>query len=239
MAMVTTINQFAQEDYVLGIDSYGWNGATLPDSASKIRFVYVLNNDPYNSLWTLKHRDAQINAAIAQGKHVGVFSIWRSVPDAQKQVDDFLESIEPIKDSLTMPHVKDCEDRHAPVTLQTAMKLRNYFLKMFDANTYTAPWWWDKWIKPFDQYPVSDEEDLGDALYNDDLWVCDPPPDDLHLPGRWAEAVMRQKYIDLPGVEGMNASVDIDLMPQSEWDRLFPKPPNPYLRKLIEGRPMA
>jgi hypothetical protein len=238
---VTTVNQFAKEGYVLGIDSYGWNGATLPDSASEAKFVYILNNDPFNGHWTEKYRDAQINAAISQGRHVGVFSIWRSTPDAQKQANDFLNSVEPIKASLSLPLVMDIEDKYAPKTLQTVTKLKSYVSYMQNGTTgllwaYTANWWADSWLRPF---PAADLS----ALYNLGLWVCDPPPDDTHLPGKWTDTVMKQSYIDIPGVEGMNASVDIDHMKQSVWDAIFAHKPaehkNPYLRKLLEGRPLA
>jgi hypothetical protein len=221
------INDYAKPGFEILIDSYGWNGAPPPASASLVRGLYVLNSD---NRWVFYNRDMELEAAQEAGWETGVFHVWRMAGDQDIQAAWLVDHLPP---GCRLPLVIDCEDKQAIKGLKTVTALRAFWknlLALYKGQilTYTAPWWWDAWVKPYDGAMLPG---LPFSPYDHPLWVCDVPPDDPHLPGRWTSWVMRQIAIDVSFV-GFNARADIDLAEQ-KWFRSFLGPPPPTLEERV------
>jgi GH25 family lysozyme M1 (1,4-beta-N-acetylmuramidase) len=105
-----------------------------------------------------------------------------------------------------LPPVLDFEDRYAPkgpILVKHMDEFGSEIVRLgLKPMIYTAPWWWDSWVKPWDGKFAKFHP------YDWDLWEADPPPN-TPSPGRWMDYEVVQYKLDT-GHEGFNASIDID-----------------------------
>ena len=126
----------------------------------------------------------------------------------------------------------DYEDKwHATRGVTSIVSIQKYGKILYDAGrydaSYTANWWWDDYITPYDLYFTK-----GNKFdpYKLPLWLCDPYPYGQN-PGDWVAWVMRQNAIQQKALWA-SAAVDWDEMTEAFYAAMLAKyhgaqPPTP------------
>ena len=186
-----------------GFDSWG---ATDFPQADEYLFAYFNFNNFTAPYTKHKYFDQQWRVAGDKGYLRGPYSMWRYYCDQTNNARWVIDGL-PI---LELPLALDFEDKYAVKGIRTVEKIAQYGKTFTDHGidivNYTATWWWNTWVKPYDSYFAQ----FGWSPYDYPLWECDPPPDTV-TPGRWTpdQIVMVQSRLDYAEC-GFNAKIDED-----------------------------
>jgi len=215
---------------VSGFDSWGWDGK-MPEGYD---YKYVGMNFSLFSQPFRKHSlfDTQWNAAKTLGLGRIPYCLWRYTINQENHAAWIADNLP--KD-LGFPVALDFEDRGAIKGLRSVERIAQWGRALHDAldghiMIYTARWWWDSWIKPYDNAFSRH----GWSPYDYPLWEADPPPDSP-IAGRWTKRAIRQVLLDWQA-PGFNAKIDVNQMEEDFYNKYAgggPPPSDP--REEIEG----
>lgn len=203
-----------------GYDSWGHLG---PVVNPKYKFVGLCFNNFSRPLEKHPLFDDQLAFAREQDLLVIAYVMWRG-PNiiSPETLAQWLLANLPEKVLVAA----DYEDRWSVRGTQAVLSIRKFGHLMMNAGkydmSYTAPWWWDDFITPYDSWftrGVSDTP-VWDP-YEYPLWLCDPAPFGRN-PGDWDKWVVRQNAINIKDPE-FNAAVDYDEMTDEYYEEALRK----------------
>ncbi len=228
--------------YYKGLDSRYWDGV-LPAGYDDGYFKYAgikISQGTKDNL-DLSAPKKQWALAPAQGLDRLPFHFWKGStlgnPEQHgiAQAEFFFEMMVKLDPNLgELPPCVDAEDKWARKGRNTLIDIcacakRTKELWGKHPLIYTARWWWDSWVTPWDNY---DRSKYDPYIY--DLWEADPPPDTKE-PGDWElqedQPVIIQVQLDV-AYPGFNAKIDVDWADPNWYDKqVGTTPPQPPAEK--------
>ncbi len=203
---------------IKGIDSRYWNGV-FPPGYDDVKFVGMKISQEMQTNLNLAAPHKQFMMMQDQGRARLPFHYWRGEyntnlgPDehGKQQAEFFFEETKKLNKGMgELPPAIDCESRWESPGINALRDIcatckRTEELWGRKPLIYTARWWWNVWVAPYDNF--------NRAKYNPYqymLWEADPPPDTPE-PGDWTKAdiALVQEVLDW-NAPGFNAGIDID-----------------------------
>jgi hypothetical protein len=231
---------------IKGIDSRYWDGV-IPPGYEDFEFVGIKISQGTKDNLDLSAPKRQWKLAPAQDLNRLPFHFWKGSTSADAEQDgidqaefffDMMNKLDPGLGEL--PPCVDAEDKWALKGVRSLISIcscakRTQELWGKEPLIYTASWWWNQWITPYDDFDRSKYDP-----YKYKLWEADPPPD-TREPGDWTkdDLAIIQVVLDwnAPGfrqLNGRSVGIDIDWADE-EWymEQLSPTIPPPPGEKTV------
>ena len=204
-------------DYYKGLDGRYWDGIFPPGYEDFIFAGIKISQGTSHGSINYEMPRRQWRLVPEQGRTRMPFHFWKgtSISDPRQhgiaQAEFFFETTVGLNLGMgELPPVIDVEDKWAPKGLKSVVDVyhcieRTEQLWGQSPTVYTATWYWNQWIYPYDSFDGGKYQ-----VYTRKLWEADPPPDTKE-PGLWTkdELAIIQVVLDT-AYPGFNADIDID-----------------------------
>ena len=220
-------------NYIKGLDSRYWNGILPPDYEDfKFAGIKISQGTSHAGIdYTMPRK--QWKLCPEQNLNRLPFHFWKGsrTQDPKQhgiaQAEFFYETVMSLNQGMgELPPAIDCEDTWAYKGLRSLVDIyecckRTKELWNKPPIIYTASWWWNQCITPYDDYDGGKYRDI----YSYKLWEADPPPDTPE-PGDWTKDDLAVIQVELDAsYPGFSASIDIDWAIKEWYDEQI-TPPN-------------